>query len=527
MFAPLTAGAIRSLELSLLLAQQQGQPEIDSSHVLWSLVLQETRATELLNSRGLDIPALRELFAPPLGDIDESLVATACGLHINANLGLPDHLSEQPKVQAILQSINAQLTARRVDDEIGTEHLLFGLVAADPELALTLLRFGLSTESLRSRLVETPVELPKLDTDFTLDHREGFETDNQATYRILDAAANRAREGLRVLEDYVRFTLDDAHLARRLKEWRHRLSHALKHLAPHQMLTARETEQDVGTQIRTLTEFKRDSLLDVVQANFKRVEEATRTLEEFGKILSSELGQQVGQLRYDIYTLEKAVLLTHFSRERLLGRDLYLLVTENLCHHGSGPAIQGAILGGVGIIQLREKNLADRELVEKGRRVRRWTRESNVLFIMNDRPDLAVLTEADGVHVGQEELTVKDARRIVGPNKLVGVSTHTIEQARQAVLDGADYIGVGPVFPTSTKPFAEYAGLEFVRQVAAEIQLPAYAIGGINLENIDEVVAAGARRVAISSAICGGANPQESAYQMKSALRSSGMSPPA
>ena len=195
-----------------------------------------------------------------------------------------------------------------------------------------------------------------------------------------------------------------------------------------------------------------------------------------------------------------------------------MLVTEDLCHHGSGPAIRGALQGGVGIVQLREKRMEDRKLVDQGRRVREWTREAGALFIMNDRPDLAVLTDADGVHVGQEELSVKDARRIVGPDKLVGVSTHTIEQARQAVLDGADYIGVGPVFATSTKQFTEFAGLDFVRQVAAEIQLPAYAIGGINLENIDQVIAAGASCVAISSALCGAAHPQEVAQEFRNRL---------
>jgi thiamine-phosphate pyrophosphorylase len=141
---------------------------------------------------------------------------------------------------------------------------------------------------------------------------------------------------------------------------------------------------------------------------------------------------------------------------------------------------------------------------------------------MNDRPDLAVLTDADGVHVGQEELSVRDARRIVGPSRLVGVSTHTLEQARQAVLDGADYIGVGPVFPSTTKNFTKLAGLDFVRQVAAEITLPAYAIGGITLENLDQVLECGARRVAVSGVICRADNPSEPATEIQRKLEASG-----
>lgn len=196
-----------------------------------------------------------------------------------------------------------------------------------------------------------------------------------------------------------------------------------------------------------------------------------------------------------------------------------MLVTEDLCHHGSGPAVRGAMKGGVGIVQLREKHLPDRQLMIRARRMREWTRESDVLFIMNDRPDLAVLADADGVHVGQEELSVKDARRIIGPDKLIGVSTHSIEQARQAVLDGADYIGVGPVFRSSTKSFDAFVGLDLVKQVAEEISLPAFAIGGINLENLDQVLAAGAERIAVTAALCGSEKPFEVAVQFRTKIR--------
>ena len=167
------------------------------------------------------------------------------------------------------------------------------------------------------------------------------------------------------------------------------------------------------------------------------------------------------------------------------------------------------------MVQLREKEMPERRLIDLGRRVRAWTREADALYLMNDRADLAVVTEADGVHVGQEELTVKEARQIVGPHRLVGVSTHTIEHARQAVLDGADYIGVGPVFPSATKPFASLAGLSFVRQVAAEISLPWFAIGGINLANAGSVVETGATRIAVSHAILSADDPEEAARELR------------
>jgi thiamine-phosphate pyrophosphorylase len=514
-----TAGAIRTLELAMRLAPEP-QHQIERSHVLWAFALQESRANEILCEAGVDREILHAWYAQPESAFDESLISAVANLEINTIWGLPSHLAQQQFVQGMMREIRARLAEVLAESDLGTEHLLFGLLSTDDTVRQQLEPFGLTSESLLNTLEGNPDEgsQAELDADLKLHYRIEREPEHHDTLRILDAAANRAREGLRVLEDYVRFTLDDGHLSKKLKTWRHELAQLLRRIPSHQLLTARETEQDVGTQIHTLAESKRDSVLNVVQANFKRVEEAARTLEEFGKVLSGDLGQRLGQLRYEIYTLEKAVLQTQFARDRLAGRNLYLLVTENLCHHGSGPALQGAMKGGVGIVQLREKQLNDRELVLKARRIREWTHESNVMFIMNDRPDLAVLAEADGVHVGQDELTVKDARRIVGPDRLVGVSTHTIEQARQAVLDGADYLGVGPVFHSTTKQFDAFAGLEFVKQVVAEIRLPFYAIGGICVENVDQVIAAGAERIAVSAAICSAADPQNAAAELRQRL---------
>ena len=291
---------------------------------------------------------------------------------------------------------------------------------------------------------------------------------------------------------------------------------ALAALPAESLLRSRETEADVGTQISTRAETVRQSPLDVAQAACKRVQEAVRSLEEFGKLWSTTAAAQLERLRYTIYTLEKGLLLTDISSRALSDRRLYLLATESACPHGLGPAVRGALAGGVGLVQLREKGLPERRLIELGRRVREWTREASALFIMNDRADLAVVTEADGVHVGQDELSVKEARRIVGPQRLVGVSTHTIEQARRAVLDGADYIGVGPVFPSATKAFESLAGLEFVREVAAEISLPWFAIGGINADNVNLVAESGAKRIAVSSAILSANDPEAAARELGS-----------
>jgi thiamine-phosphate pyrophosphorylase len=164
---------------------------------------------------------------------------------------------------------------------------------------------------------------------------------------------------------------------------------------------------------------------------------------------------------------------------------------------------------------LREKGLHDRDLWQCARAVRQWTRDAGVLFIVNDRPDMARLVEADGVHLGQQDVPVKEARRIVGPDALIGVSTHSIEQVRQAVLDGATYIGVGPTFPSGTKPFSEFPGIAFVREALAETTLPAFVIGGVNARTLGEAVAAGARRIAVSQAVAQSETPRAAAMQLR------------
>ena len=167
---------------------------------------------------------------------------------------------------------------------------------------------------------------------------------------------------------------------------------------------------------------------------------------------------------------------------------------------------------------MREKNMTDRERLDRARRMRNWTRQAGALFIVNDRLDLAKLVEADGVHLGQDDLSVAAARKILGPDSLIGVSTHNLAQVREAILDGADYLGVGPTFPSSTKEFGEFPGLEFVRQVSAETAWPTFVLGGITLGNVREVVSAGGRRIAVSAAIARAEEPAAVAQAFLQAL---------
>jgi thiamine-phosphate pyrophosphorylase len=510
-----TPGAQRAMQLAASLARHSNSSAIEPVHLLWALFLDESRAAEIATTHGLS----REI-------LSQHLPLTAVDISVEMPVETDD-ISESPLPEAgddlrgILIEARRQAALLGKHVEVGSEHLLCGLVAVPSPVQELLAAHGLAPEIAAERSFEQAGQSSgPLPGDIQLSLPEVTAADASDLFRILDAAANRAREGLRVVEDYVRFTLGDRHLMGQLKNARHCLAEVLSVVNGHQLVSSRDTRADVGTAVKTRREGLRQSLPDVVITNFKRVQEAVRTLEEYGKVLSTELGRQLEALRYDLYTIEKAVVVTYASRERLAGKDLYVLVSSEICPHGSGPVIRAALAAGAGLIQVREKKMSDRELTTYGILVREWTTQAGALFIMNDRPDLALLTDADGVHVGQDELTVREARRIVGPSRLVGVSTHSIEQARQAVLDGADYIGVGPVFASKTKKFSDLAGLDPVRAVAAEITLPAYAIGGIDLENIDAVLAAGAERVAVSNAICGAPDPGQATTNLREKLAS-------
>ncbi len=164
---------------------------------------------------------------------------------------------------------------------------------------------------------------------------------------------------------------------------------------------------------------------------------------------------------------------------------------------------------------MRDYSLSDGGLLKAALEIRELTLKHKAVFIVNNRPDIALLSKADGVHVGQDDLPVLEARRVLGPDKIVGVSTHSIDQAKKAIADGADYIGVGPVYATPTKAGRAPVGLDYVRQVSdLKLSIPFFAIGGIDASNLERVLEAGARRVAVVRAIGNAARPQDAAESL-------------
>lgn len=328
--------------------------------------------------------------------------------------------------------------------------------------------------------------------------------------RTLDANLNRAREACRVLEDHARFSLNRADLAARVKAFRHDLASAaaLAEPDPRRLLAWRDTPGDVGTKVTLPAESSRVDTTSLLRANSARLSEALRTLEESAKLLTRPAAAEAfKQLRYRAYELERSLMLT-----RPGGRAQWrvcVLLTESLCRRPWRDVAQAALDAGAGCIQLREKTMADAELLGRARALVALARPHDAAVIINDRPDIAVLSGATGVHLGQEDLSVLDARRISG-SLLVGVSTADLDQARRAADDGADYIGIGPMFPTTTKVKAMGEGPAFLGAVTSNPalrEIPHLAIGGVTPGNIGVLREAGCRGVAVSGAVCGSDDP--------------------
>lgn len=188
-------------------------------------------------------------------------------------------------------------------------------------------------------------------------------------------------------------------------------------------------------------------------------------------------------------------------RKAIKEARLYVLLTINLCKLSALDTARLAIRGGADVLQLRGKDVPEKELRRLALELRALTKELGAIFIINDRPNITLEAHADGLHIGQEDMPIEEARRLVGNDKLIGISAHSIQQARQAQANGADYLGIGPIFPTDTKARVNPVETQLIRQVVKEITIPFFAIGGINTNNVRQVLDAGATRIAVCSAI--------------------------
>ena len=334
--------------------------------------------------------------------------------------------------------------------------------------------------------------------------------------RIIDANLNRASEALRVLEEITRFILEDKDLSEELKIMRHTINH-VQNTDYAALLMARDTEGDIGAGIENPD--KRSGCETIFKANIKRLQQALRVLAEY----SPENFGMLEDLRYKSYTLEKNMwdkLKEKYNKLMLEDKKLYLVTNSDKFESEDLflDAVASALKGGVDILQLREKHMPANKIIELGKKVKLLCAEYGATFIVNDRVDIAYVLEADGVHLGQDDMDIESARKILGANAIIGISTHAPEQAQKAVADGADYIGMGPVFTTPTKPGRQSVGLEYVKWVCENIKIPAFAIGGIDLDNVRDVVNAGAKKIAVVRAIINSDCPEKAAQEFLKVL---------
>ena len=339
----------------------------------------------------------------------------------------------------------------------------------------------------------------------------------RAVYRIIDANFNRAREAIRVIEEFCRFALNSWPLTERAKQIRHKLSLAIGKLDAGRLLSSRDTLGDVGVGKTVDKQLVRGELRDCFTAGCKRLTEALRALAEMTQTQDRSVAEMIEKLRYAAYTLEKDIVLFSDAFEKFKGVRLYVIITSNLPVDVISLACKCAA-GGADCIQLRAKAIDDDKLFAIAVEFVRICKDSGVLSIINDRVDVAVAAGADGVHLGQNDLPIECARKLQLAPLIIGKSTHSPKQLRAACEERPTYAALGPVFATETKPTAEAVGLDYVRratEILADTGICNVAVGGITLDNAEDVLKAGAEAIAVCAAVTKTGDPAKACRALK------------
>ncbi len=331
----------------------------------------------------------------------------------------------------------------------------------------------------------------------------------RAANRIIDANFNRAREATRVIEEFCRFVLNSISLTERAKKLRHELSASIGRLDAGRLISSRDTLGDVGIGTTVEKQLTRGSLNDCFTAGCKRLTEALRALAEVIRIDNEPVAATIEKLRYEAYTLEKDIVLFSDTSAKFKRVGLYIVITSNLPAEVISLA-QKCAAGGADCIQLRAKDVEDDRLFALAVEFVKICQDAGIVSIINDRADIAVAAGADGVHLGQNDLPVEQARKLQMAPLIIGKSTHSLKQLHAACAEGLTYVGLGPVFATATKPGAGAVGLEYVTsatQVLADTGIGHTAIGGITPDNVECVLDAGAESIAVCSAVTHASDP--------------------
>ena len=336
------------------------------------------------------------------------------------------------------------------------------------------------------------------------------------TLRIIDANLNRIGESLRLLEDIARLMLNDAILSRKLKTIRHDLEE-VDFTFKTQLLQARQADSDVGADIKVEQQFEKRDLRSTIIANSRRIEQSLRVMEELAKTPEIKMdSDKFEKARFELYTIEKD-LISRLLRKDKAGRikGLYAIIdTDSLKGRSHLDTAKEILEGGAKIIQLRDKTTPKKDLLSIAAGLKQLCSQYNALFIVNDYIDIAIASGADGVHIGHDDIPLPAARKLVPIDKIIGCSVYTPQEASIAQEQGADYIATSAIYPTVSKAGVNVIGLEGLRRIKDAITIPLVGLGGINYDNISEVISYGADSVAVISAILGACSPKEATEKL-------------
>ncbi|MDP8245951.1 MAG: thiamine phosphate synthase [Candidatus Hinthialibacter antarcticus] len=325
-------------------------------------------------------------------------------------------------------------------------------------------------------------------------------------YRLIDANADRTAEALRVVGDIARFILDDQEIAGRCKAIRSEFWAVYASVPGLQQkgLASRDSVGDVGREFPSIAH---QDVSQVLKSNIHRAQESLRVLEEAFRSIDQAASQKISTFRYQCYDIEPPMMqaMDSWSLQQKLDFGLYVVLGSEFSNGRDFLEVaEKAMRGGAGAIQLRDKQMGKRELLQWAKRLRELTAQYGATFIINDHIDIALTVEADGIHLGQGDFPIAEARRIMGPRFIIGASTHSVDQAKQAIDEGCSYFNVGPVFSTQTKKLTiTPVGLELVREISSQFEFPFTVMGGIKLEHVGSLIECGARRIAVVTAVVG------------------------
>lgn len=339
--------------------------------------------------------------------------------------------------------------------------------------------------------------------------------------RLIDANANRAREGIRTAEDYLRFAVGVQHWAARLQSARGKITaligEHLGEIGERELIASRNVGQDPLRPLEGDTRpCAEESCKLVAQRGLKRAQEAVRVLEEYLRGPFPAVSKGLEKCRYELYEAEQWLAISSEDFRILNGARVYVLLTEALCTLGLIQTAEAVLKGGVRLLQLREKAAPDTSVLGKLRGLRPVCAQYGAVLICNDRFDLALAGATSGVHLGQGDLSPQDVRAQSGQRLLIGRSTHDVEQAQRAAQQEApDYIAIGSMYETATKQERIMAGLGLAERVSAlNLPLPVFAIGGITPERVGELKKTGIRRIAVAAAVTKSRDPESAARQL-------------